>query len=104
VESLTNVDLPYALGIRDQLTATIVGGFFVVAFLVGGMIAFYYMCKAIKGADFEEFMARWGWARFTITGFLVVNMWALVVKMLLRHLGNIKYVMSLQTTYFSINI
>ena len=49
-------------------------------------------------------MARWGWARFGLTAFLVVNMWALVVKMLLRHLGNIKYVMSLKTALFSINI
>jgi len=104
VEQLTSVDLPYKLGVRDELTATIVGAIFVVAFLVGGMVAFYYMCKAIKGADFDEFMARWGWARFALTGFLVVNMWALVVKMLLRHLGNIKYIMSLNTPYFSINI
>jgi hypothetical protein len=104
VESLTNVDLPYALGVRDQWTATIVGAIFVVLFLVGGMVGFYYMCKAIKGADFDDFMARWGWPRFALTGFLVVNMWALVVKMLLRHLGNIKYVMSLHTPYFSINI
>jgi hypothetical protein len=104
VESLTNVDLPYKLGIRDEFTATLVGGIFVVTFLVGGIIGFYYLCKAIKGADFDDFMARWGWARFGLTAFLVVNMWALVVKMLLRHLGNIKYIMSLKTQYFSINI
>ena len=104
VESLTNIDLPYMLGVRDEVTATIVGAIAVVGFLVGGMIAFYYMCKAIKGADFDEFMLRWGMPRFLLTGFLVVNIWATVVKMLGRHLFNLKYVMVLKTPYFSINI
>ena len=105
VESLTNVDLPYLLGVRDETTAfdrrrsaswscsssvTFVG--------------FYWMCRRIKGADFDEFMERWGWPRFVLTWFLVVNMVAVVVKMLLRHLFNIKYVMVLKTPYFSINI
>jgi hypothetical protein len=80
VESLTNIDLPYMLGVRDEVTATIVG------------------------ADFDEFMERWGWPRFFLTGFLVVNIWATVIKMLGRHLFNLKYVMVLKTPYFSINI
>ena len=42
--------------------------------------------------------------RFLLTGFLVVNIWATVVKMLGRHLFNLKYVMVLNTPYFSINI
>jgi hypothetical protein len=104
VESLTNVDLPYLLGVRDEFTATIVGAIFVVAFLVASVIGFYWLCKAIKGADFDDFMQRWGWPRFALTALLVVNMWALVVKMLLRHLVNIKYIMVLKTPYFSINI
>ncbi len=58
----------------------------------------------MKGADFPEFMARWGTARFALTGFLFVNMMAVVLKMLLRHLFNIKYIMSLKTALFSINI
>jgi hypothetical protein len=62
------------------------------------------MCKAIKGAEFDDFMARWGSARFFLTGFLLVNMWAVVVKMILRHFFNIQYVMQLKTPYFSINI
>ena len=89
---------------RDELTATIVGFFFVFVFLVGSTIGFYWMCKRIKGDDFDEFMARWGWGRFGLTAFLIVNMWALVVKMLLRHLLNIQYVAVLKTPYFSINI
>jgi hypothetical protein len=68
------------------------------------MVAFYYMCKVIKGAEFDDFMARWGWPRFFLTGFLIVNMWATVVKMLGRHIFNLKYVMVLKTQYFSINI
>jgi hypothetical protein len=104
VESLTNVNLPYLLGVRDETTAFIVGAACVVVFLVGSMIGFYYMCKAIKGAEFDDFMARWGSARFFLTGFLLVNMWAVVVKMILRHFFNIQYVMQLKTPYFSINI
>jgi hypothetical protein len=104
VESLTNVNLPYLLGVRDETTAFLVGAACVVVFLVGSMIGFYYMCKAIKGAEFDDFMARWGSARFFLTGFLLVNMWAVVVKMILRHFFNIQYVMQLKTPYFSINI
>ena len=55
-------------------------------------------------AEFDDFMARWGWPRFFLTGFLLVNMWAVVAKMLLRHVFNIKYVMVLNTPYFSISI
>jgi len=62
------------------------------------------MCKAIKGEEFDEFMVRWGMPRFLLTAFLVVNIWATVVKMLGRHLFNLKYVMVLKTPYFSINI
>ena len=104
VEQLTSVDLTYALGVRDEFTATIVGGVLVLAFLVASTIGFYWLCRRIKGDEWEEFMARWGWARFGLTAFLVVNMWALVVKMLLRHLLNIKYVFVLQSEFFSINI
>ena len=49
-------------------------------------------------------MRRWGWPRFALTGFLFLNMVGVVVKMLLRHLLNIKYVMVFTTPYFSINI
>ena len=58
----------------------------------------------MKGAEFDEFMERWGWPRFTLTGFLFLNMMAVVMKMIMRHLFNIKYIMVLKTPYFSINI
>jgi Cytochrome b(C-terminal)/b6/petD len=104
VEALTNVDVPFLLGVRDPTMATIVGAILVLAFFVVGFAAFYWFCRRVKGAEFSEFMARWGTARFALTGFLFLNMVAVVVKMLMRHLLNIKYVMSLTTPYFTINI
>jgi hypothetical protein len=104
VEALTNVDLPYLLGVRDKWTATIVGALLVLGFFVAGFAGFYALCRRVKGDDFQDFMARWGWPRFFLTGFLLVNMGGVVVKMLLRHLFNIKYIMSFATPYFSINI
>jgi hypothetical protein len=104
VEALTNVDLPYLLGVRNEVTATVVGAILVLAFFVVGTIGFYLFCRRVKGDEFPEFMERWGWTRFGLTSFLFVNMMAVVVKMLLRHLANIKYIMSLKTPYFSINI
>jgi hypothetical protein len=104
VEALTNVDLPYLLGVRDKWTATAVGGILCLAYFVVGFLGFYWLCKYVKGEAFPDFMRRWGWPRFYLTGFLFLNMWAVVVKMVLRHLFNIKYVMVLETPYFSINI
>jgi hypothetical protein len=104
VEALTNVDLPYLLGVRDKWTATAVGAILCLAYFVVGFLGFYWLCKYVKGEGFPEFMRRWGWPRFYLTGFLFLNMWAVVVKMVLRHLFNIKYVMVLETPYFSINI
>ena len=76
----------------------------VVLFFVVTFVGFYWMCRRVKGADFDNFMARWGWARFTLTWFLLANMAAVVTKMTFRHLFNIKYIMVLKTPYFSINI
>ncbi len=104
VEALTNVDLPYLFGVRDKWVATIVGGVLSLGFFVVGYLAFYWFCKWVKGDEFPDFMRRWGWPRFWLTGFLFLNMAAVVVKMLLRHLLNIKYIMVLETPYFSINI
>jgi hypothetical protein len=38
-------------------------------------------------------MDRWGMTRFLITSFLFLNMVAVLIKMLMRHMFNIKYVM-----------
>jgi hypothetical protein len=104
VEALTNVDLPFLLGVRSEGVATLVGATFVLGYFVIGFVAFYAFCRWVKGAEFPEFMERWGAARFGLTGFLFLNMMAVVLKMLLRHLANIKYIMVLKTPYFSINI
>jgi hypothetical protein len=37
-------------------------------------------------------MRRWGMPRFITTSFLFLNMMAVVIKMVLRHAMNIKYV------------
>jgi hypothetical protein len=37
-------------------------------------------------------MVRWGMPRFLTTAFLFLNMLAVVIKMLMRHALNIKYV------------
>src|SRR5206468_1392851 len=75
----------------------------IMTFIVG-FAGFYAFCRSVQGANFPAFMERWGWARFGLTGFLFLNMWAVVAKMLMRHLLNIKYIMVLKTPYFSINI
>ena len=75
-----------------------------ILFFVVSFVGFYWMCRRVKGADFGPFMERWGWARFGLTWFLLANMAAVVVKMTMRHVFNIKYVMVLHTPYFSINI
>ena len=51
----------------------------------------YWWVVRLKG---REFMRRWGMPRFGITAFLFLNMWAVVLKMLMRHLASIKYVMA----------
>ena len=104
VEALTNVDLPFLLGVRDETMATIVGAAVVLGYFVAGYVGFYVFCRWVKGADFPDFMRRWGWPRFALTGFLFLNMMAVVFKMLGRHLLNLKYIMVLKTPYFSINI
>ena len=35
-----------------------------------GWSRFYCMCKGVKGDEFDDFMARWGWPRFLLTAFL----------------------------------
>ncbi len=90
VEALTSVNLPYLLGLRDYFWSAVFGAVVVVAYFVGGTIAMYAWVVWLKG---REFMARWGMTRFLITSFLFLNMLAVLIKMLMRHMFNIKYVM-----------
>lgn len=90
VEALTNIDLPYLFGLRDYFWSAVFGGSLVVGFFVVGTVAMYAWVIWLKG---QEFMDRWGMTRFLLTSFLFLNMLAVLVKMLLRHLYSVMYVM-----------
>jgi hypothetical protein len=89
VEAMTNVDLPYLLGFRDYTAQSICGAVLVIGFFVVGTISMYYWIVLTRG---REFMLRWGMPRFFTTSFLFLNLVATVIKMVLRHALNIKYV------------
>jgi len=90
VEAMTNVDLPYLFGLRDPLWSTIFGLVVVVAYFVIGTVAMYAWVQRLKG---REFMERWGMPRFMTTSFLFLNMLAVLLKMVMRHALNIKYIL-----------
>lgn len=97
VEAMTNVDLPYLIGFRDYWAQFAVGAVLVVGYFVVGTVGMYWWIVWYKGRDF---MQRWGMPRFMTTSFLFLNMMAVVIKMLLRHAFNIKYI--LVTPYLNI--
>jgi hypothetical protein len=86
---MTNVDLPYKLGFRDYFWSSVCGAVLVIGYFIAGTFAMYGLILWYKG---REFMQRWGMPRFMTTSFLFLNMLAVVIKMLMRHAGNIKYV------------
>jgi len=90
VVALTNVDLPYLLGIRSYGLAAAFGLLAIAAYFVGGMLLFYWFVIKVKG---KEFLERWGMVRFTITGVILVLMMSLPAKMFLRLAFNVKYVL-----------
>jgi len=90
VVALTNVDLPYLLGIRDYWLAAAFGLGAIGAYFVVGMALFYLFVIKVKG---KEFLERWGMVRFTITGVILVLMMSLPAKMFLRLAFNVKYVL-----------
>jgi hypothetical protein len=90
VVALTNVDLPYLLGIRSYGLAAAFGLFAIAAYFVLGMLLFYWFVIKVKG---KEFLERWGMVRFTITGVILVLMMSLPAKMFLRLAFNVKYVL-----------
>jgi hypothetical protein len=91
VEAMTNVDLPYLLGIRDQTTSIIFGLVTLGGYFVVGTLVMYWWIRAVKG---PEFMQRWGMARFGTASFLFLNMLSVLIKMVMRHAGNIKYILA----------
>ncbi|MEA2624265.1 MAG: hypothetical protein QOD06_310 [Candidatus Binatota bacterium] len=101
VEALTSVDLPYLLGFRDYYWSLAFGLVLVVGYFVAGTALLYWLIwrlppnrpfSAFPGGG-PQVLAEWGMARFQITAFLFLNMFAVLVKMLLRHMLNVKYVL-----------
>ena len=90
VVALTNVDLPYLVGLRDYWVMAGFGLSLVLFYFIFSVWLFYKWIIWVKG---KEFMIRWGAVRFAITAFLFVTMMALPVKMFLRLVFNIKYIM-----------
>ena len=90
VVALTNVDLPYLVGLRDYWVMAGFGLSLVLFYFIFSLWLFYKWIIWVKG---KEFMIRWGAVRFAITAFLFVTMMALPVKMFLRLVFNIKYIM-----------
>lgn len=90
VEAMTNIDLPYLVGLRDPLWSTIFGLVVVAGYFVVGTAAMYAWVRRLKG---QEFMLRWGMPRFMTTSFLFLNMLAVLLKMVMRHALNIKYIL-----------
>jgi len=101
VEALTNVDLPYLFGFRDYLMSALFGLALIVGYFVVGYIAFYYWIRARPANDpwsafpggGRELLEKWGPVRFGITGFLLIAMMGVFIKMMLRHALNIKYIL-----------
>ena len=101
VEALTNVDLPYMFGLRDYLASAIFGLVVIGGYFVVGYAGLYYWIRSRPAGDpwsafpggGPEILKKWGPVRFGITGFLVLAMAGVFIKMALRHALNIKYIL-----------
>ena len=86
VVPLTNVNLSYLFGIRNEQPAGIFGMCVVVGYFALGPI--YYFLK--KGTS--KFLQELGLVRYIVVSFLFLTMMALPIKMILRWTLNIKYI------------
>ncbi len=86
VVALTSVDLPYLLGFRDYWVQAAVGGLFIVGLYAVIPIWYYFRRNT-------ERMKNKGLVRYNIEAFLFVTMMGLVLKMFLRIVLNVKYIM-----------
>ena len=86
VVPLTNVNLSYLVGIRNEQPAGIFGMCVVVGYFALGPI--YYFLK--KGTS--KFLQELGLVRYIVVSFLLLTMMALPIKMILRWTLNIKYI------------
>jgi len=87
VVPLTNIDLPYFLGIRSEMVAMLFGLVCVGGWLVGVPGAIYQWKKN------SPVIRELGFVRYGIVATLFMIMAGVVVKMFLRHLFNIKYIL-----------
>ena len=87
VVPLTNIDLPYFLGIRSELGALVFGLVCVGGWLVGVPGAIYQWKKN------SPIIRELGFVRYGIVATLFMIMSGVVVKMILRHAFNIKYIL-----------
>ena len=101
VEALTNVDLPYMLGFRDYYWSMAFGFVVVLGyFIVGTALMYAWVWRLPPNRPFSAFpgggpeiLKIWGPTRFALTSFLFLNMLAVLIKMLLRHMLNVKYIL-----------
>ena len=102
VEALTNVDLPYMFGFRDYLASALFGLFLIGGYFVVGYAALYFWIRSrpVPGDPWSAFpgggpeiFAEVGTGALNITGFLLIAMAGVFIKMALRHALNIKYIL-----------
>lgn len=87
VVAITNVDLPYVVGLRSPLWSSVFGGAVVFGYYSLGLFSY----GRLKRKN-PEFIKRFGVVRYTVIAFLLLTMLALPIKMFLRIVFNIKYI------------
>jgi hypothetical protein len=83
------------------MAAAIFGLVMIGAYFVLSYIALYYWIRSRPAGDpwsafpggGPEILQKWGPVRFGITGFLLIAMVGVFIKMALRHALNIKYIL-----------
>ena len=100
VEALTSMDLPYMFGLRDYNAQMMFGLTLVLLYFVVGTAGMWWLIyrlppnrpfSAFPGGG-PQILKEWGMTRFLIVSFFFLNMVAVLIKMLLRHTLNVKYV------------
>ena len=101
VEALTNVDLPYLFGFRDYVISENLRSLADWRLFRRRLRALLLVVAPAPGQRSvvgisrwgPELLAKWGPVRFGITGFLLLAMAGVFIKMALRHALNIKYIL-----------
>jgi hypothetical protein len=86
VVAITNVDLPYVVGIRSYFWASVFGAIIVAGYYGLGVAGYFYLYKRKP-----DIIRKLGLIRYAILSFLFLTMMALPIKMFLRIAFNIKY-------------